>query len=256
MFTFLSYRLLLAHFIADFPLQTTKLAAIKEKQFTGVLIHSAIYTFILALFGLPVLGKAWPFILIIGITHILIEQGKVSLKRYLRKDNLVMFLSVQALHVGAIFLVTWLANIPTPERPGLPRTITMSLESFLALLSYTYYDDKTTIYYIGYCIAIFSTALLIYYVEQIIMPREEQLKLGDYRELYGYFERAVITTFALRGWYIYILIYAVIRLVINFLIKTFINKDISWRLLIWDTILNITLSTIYGLLIDKWINLM
>jgi len=74
--------------------------------------------------------------------------------------------------------------------------------------------------------------------------------------LYGYCERAIITTFALRGWLITILIYLILRLLANFLVKSFVNNEISWRLLLWDTILNISLSTIYGLLIDKWIDML
>ena len=87
------------------------------------------------------------------------------------------------------------------------------------------------------------------------MPKEEQLLIGSYRELIGFIERGMITAFVLKGWILYIIIYTIIRSIICIILKLYINQELPWRLLIWDTILNITLATIYGFIINWWIKI-
>lgn len=258
MFYFLFYRLLLAHMLGEFPLQTSKISQFKQRNFWGIIFHSVIYTLIILIFCLPCIAGFWPYILIIGITHILIEQARVSAIRYLKKDNLWTFLAKQILHIVIIYGTLLIGNVKnySPLAPyNLPETITLSFESFGRLFLYTYYDDKTIIYYTGFCFSIFVTSFIIYYLEKLILPREEQLLIGSYRELIGFIERGMITAFAIKGWGLYIIIYTIIRFLICVILKLFINQELPWRLLIWDTILNITLATIYGFLINYWIKI-
>jgi hypothetical protein len=256
LFQFLFYRLLLAHLLGEFSLQTTKISQFKMRNFLGVFIHSIIYTLLVLIFCIPALNKFWPFIIIIGISHLIIDQGKISLTRYLKKDNLLMFFLEQILQLGVIYLLLIIgktAKYPPLTPYQLPETITISFESFLKLFLYTYYDNRTIVYYIGFCISIFATSFLIYYLEKIILPKEEQLLIGSYRELFGFIERGLITVFALKGLIVYIIIYTIIRFGICTVQKLLINKDFTWRLLIWDTILNIILASFYGYMINWWI---
>ncbi len=258
MFRFLFYRLLLAHMLGEFPLQTTKISEFKQRKFVGIIFHSVIYTLIILIFSLPCIAKFWPFIIIIGVTHILIEQARVSVIRYLKKDNLWIFLIKQILHIVVIYSTLLTGNVKnySPLEPySLPETITLSFESFGRLFLYTYYDDKTIIYYAGFCFSIFVTSFIIYYLEKLILPKEEQLLIGSYRELIGFIERGMITAFAIKGWILYIIIYTVIRFIICVILKLYINQELPWRLLIWDTILNITLAGIYGFIINYWIKI-
>ena len=87
------------------------------------------------------------------------------------------------------------------------------------------------------------------------MPREEQLLIGSYRELIGFIERGMITAFVLKGWILYIIIYIIIRIFICIILKIFIYKDIPWRLLLWDMILNIVLAGACGIIINLLVNI-
>mgnify|MGYP006906554446 CR=1 FL=1 len=58
-----------------------------------------------------------------------------------------------------------------------------------------------------------------------------------------------------KGWILYIIIYTIIRFIICVILKLYINQELPWRLLIWDTILNITLASIYGFIINYWIKI-
>lgn len=244
--------------LGEFPLQTTKISQFKQRNFLGIIFHSVIYTLIILIFSLPCITSFWPFIIFIGIAHILIEQARISAIRYLKKDNLWIFLVKQILHIVVIYSSLLIGNVKNyaPLAPySLPETITLSFESFGKLFLYTYYDDKTIIYYTGFCFSIFVTSFIIYYLEKLILPKEEQLLIGSYRELIGFIERGMITAFVLKGWILYIIIYTIIRSIICVILKLYINQELPWRLLIWDTILNITLATIYGFIINWWIKI-
>ena len=68
--------LLLAHLLADFPLQTNTIAALKSKSVHGLLMHVGVYmaaTWALLGFGLTIC----PLIMLLGIAHFAVDWLKV-----------------------------------------------------------------------------------------------------------------------------------------------------------------------------------
>lgn len=71
--------LLLAHLLADFPLQTNTIAALKSKSVHGLLMHVGVYmaaTWALLGFGLSIC----PLIMLLGSAHFTVDWLKVRAK--------------------------------------------------------------------------------------------------------------------------------------------------------------------------------
>ncbi|HEX8277936.1 MAG TPA: DUF3307 domain-containing protein, partial [Segetibacter sp.] len=108
-------RLLIAHCIGDFFLQSNK--AIKEKESKGV-HSSSLWKHILLII---ILSTAfvfsfhyWKQILVIGLSHLLIDIGKVQAQKKNENKkgivNLWLFLIDQLLHI-AVIIVVWLSIV-------------------------------------------------------------------------------------------------------------------------------------------------
>ena len=111
---FLFLRLILAHFLADFPLQSNIIYDLKIKSLWGQFLHAVI--FFTCAIGLcwPFLGiKAiWVLFIFLGISHFVIDCLKV---RYVDKGKVKLwsFLADQCLHVAIISIIflTGLKNL-------------------------------------------------------------------------------------------------------------------------------------------------
>lgn len=68
--------LLVGHLVGDFILQTKWMADKKAKELLPLIVHSAVYTITLALFGLLANGLSWRGIGLIFICHIILDQRK------------------------------------------------------------------------------------------------------------------------------------------------------------------------------------
>lgn len=64
---------LLAHLVGDFLLQNDRIARWKSRELKGVLVHGAIVLLVTWLFSLPFDTGWWPWALVIGLTHTLID---------------------------------------------------------------------------------------------------------------------------------------------------------------------------------------
>lgn len=111
---FLFLRLILAHFLADFPLQPDIVYKLKIKNLWGQLLHAAIFTVCAIGLCWPFLGikSIWGLFIFLGISHFVIDCLKV---RYVDKGKVKLwsFLADQCLHIaiiGIIFL-TGLKNL-------------------------------------------------------------------------------------------------------------------------------------------------
>lgn len=69
--------LLLAHLIADFPLQTSTIYALKVQSWKGVAIHVLLHVVVTALLLQPLLTML-PLLLILGVAHFIIDYAKVQ----------------------------------------------------------------------------------------------------------------------------------------------------------------------------------
>ena len=120
---FLFLRLILAHFLADFPLQPDLIYKFKLRSFWGQALHAAIFTICSIVLCWPFLRiKAlWILIAFLGTSHLLIDYLKI---RYFNteKYRVRTFLADQTLHVAAIGVI-FLTNLKelsfSPQVPSL-----------------------------------------------------------------------------------------------------------------------------------------
>lgn len=89
----------IAHLIADFLLQPTWLVKWKEKNANGTILHALIHAAILAVLIIPQTFLAIAVILIVALTHGIIDHIKISLPK---KSFEPAFLFDQAVHVAIL----------------------------------------------------------------------------------------------------------------------------------------------------------
>ena len=109
------WTLLLAHLMADYPLQTDRLVVAK-KHLLGLIVHVSIHWAVMMLLFLPVIGFMWPFILIITLLHFGIDAFKNFLSRKRPQWVIGPYTFDQILHLSSLFLISaWIAK--TSELP-------------------------------------------------------------------------------------------------------------------------------------------
>jgi len=184
----LFWRLLLAHVIADFPLQTDAVFAIKKEKRWGVLLHGTIFGLVAILLAQPFLksGTAWAGLIILWLLHIAIDKTKLIFVGGRRADHLAYFLLDQALHIGTISLVSLYLN------RVLPVTTTVA-------------DSTADLYLIklgiAYIVSVWASPLICYYVQAALSPRKIEFNAWQpvlWRML-GYVERGMLTAIMILG---------------------------------------------------------
>jgi hypothetical protein len=102
-------RLILAHLVGDFVLQTRWIVK-RKRKLQGLALHVGL----VGLATLPVtwerLGRWWPWLLLITLAHGLIDWAKIRLQPRLPWPPIVLFLADQALHVLTIVAVLALSG--------------------------------------------------------------------------------------------------------------------------------------------------
>ena len=95
MFIFL--RLLLSHFIADFPLQLKGVYRLKLTKVWGSFVHSAVVVLVCTIMCLPFLKypEMWVIIFWVWIIHGLQDWIKVAYCEKAKKDNLWIFILLE-----------------------------------------------------------------------------------------------------------------------------------------------------------------
>lgn len=104
--------LILAHEIADFPLQFDTIYRLKRTSHWGVLPHILICTAINIIIFAPFLftAKIWYAILFLSLVHFLLDKSKVSIFSKGTGDNFLNFFIDQLLHIISIWLTAlWLS---------------------------------------------------------------------------------------------------------------------------------------------------
>ena len=103
---FLYLRLLLAHFLGDYPFQFNKIYLLKQKGFWGVLPHTLliVLSYIIMLFPYLHLPQIWVGILIIGVTHQIQDWAKIKFIDILKID-FIFYVIDQILHIALITLI-------------------------------------------------------------------------------------------------------------------------------------------------------
>ncbi len=165
------WRLFLAHLLADFTLQTNRLAAWKRKSPAGTSVHSLIFGLSASVLCWPytvrtwhlyfghIILPGWAIILILTALHFAEDQWRVSaIIRRGKEDSFAFFAWDQCFHAGVIFLLS-----PAPVAP---------VEKWVMLAIIVVFVTH------------FST-ILIYYLEKLIMgsasmePKEKYKQMAE-----------------------------------------------------------------------------
>jgi len=187
---FLFYRLLLAHLLADFPLQFSKLFRLKTEGIKGVILHGSVFGILAVIFSAPYLAfsNIGIFLIFLWVFHIFTDWLKIKLIHHYKNDSISLFVFDQMLHIAAIAAVI-LFNFP-PAAGG---------HSFLSRL---YSNDSMVIFCIFYVITTFAATVVIYYLKKTYVHSDISFPMkGRY---YDIIERALITTFIILPGYFYL----------------------------------------------------
>lgn len=106
----LLWRLLLAHVVADFPLQPDSLIAAKRKA-GGLIVHSVLFGLASVVVCRQYIGRYYELpIAIAGLTvfHGLLDWAKSVMTKKMGKDTLSLFMADQILHLSSLILVSHL----------------------------------------------------------------------------------------------------------------------------------------------------
>ncbi len=118
---FIFIRLLAAHLIADFFLQTDRVYQIKVRYKWGVLLHGGIVGLVTALALLPFF-RYWliAVLFILGFAlHIFQDKAKILYNHRAVNNNLTTFLLDQLLHIFVLGVISFGAlNLENPGFPG------------------------------------------------------------------------------------------------------------------------------------------
>lgn len=171
MFIFL--RLMLAHFISDFPLQTKRIYEWKVQSFLGVVLHGLITTVMAAILVAPYLAQIWHYILFIGIAHIIQDWAKVIYWIRPGKDGFWSYAEDQLMHYACIavaVLMMQAQGIPTEfQSTAFPRPIEFSFSWLSQLVSFGYLSNKVVLYFGGFIAATYFAAITIFMVEKTFL---------------------------------------------------------------------------------------
>ena len=117
---FIFIRLLLAHFVGDFPLQFNKIYVLKHTGLAGGLPHSFLVISSLLAFSWPYLylPKIWICIFFVGGIHLLQDSIKISYEK--AQYAFLLYVFDQLFHVATIatVLLTDLSDLSAPASKG------------------------------------------------------------------------------------------------------------------------------------------
>ncbi|MDP8262862.1 MAG: DUF3307 domain-containing protein [Candidatus Ancaeobacter aquaticus] len=215
---FLFIRLVLAHFIADFPLQTNYIYSLKIKGHWGLFVHSFMIFIVAVLFAVPFLHlwSVWVLLITIAVLHYIIDWSKTVLNKYITKKNIFTgFIADQVVHLS-IYLLCFMIPLN-----GTDPYITTPY--FWAIF---YNNDVYIIYAIFFVVAAFASTYLIDTAKLSFFPNFAPGTALQSLELYEMCERCIIfNAVFLAGPYLLLIPLALIP---RFLIAHFTKKkDLS-----------------------------
>lgn len=104
----LTLYLILAHFLADYPLQSNWLAKYKLNHLLGIFLHSLTHFIVSVILMIPFLHLAsvWWGIIIVFVTHNFFDQIKVILQKKTKLHPLFLYGIDQVAHLAVIYWVS------------------------------------------------------------------------------------------------------------------------------------------------------
>lgn len=241
---FLFLRMVLAHFIADYPLQTNKIYGYKIRCFKGQLFHANIHLVVFALFLIPYWHHpaAWVYLICISLSHLLIDILKVQLIDKTQINPIFTYTLDQVLHILAAAIIFFFpfAN----EVPAMADSL---------LLSW-YWNDAIIIYLIGLLVATYFTTYFIACWEFYCSDSKEDFCLTSGHKFYGIVERGLIMSVVAYGgsWFFLIPLIVALRLPIHDWLKKK-GKGKKWLVSIPEMMIGTIISVLAGLLIRVFV---
>ncbi len=192
--------LILAHLIADFPLQSAQIYRLKKRYLAGQIPHALIYLGTMALAGFPLArySSFWCFILALAAFHLIVDYLKVALlDRLGSRNDLWTFLLDQAMHVAAIATVFM---TPLPWMPGLRGSILQRLDSAGAITESIFF-----------LVATFGGVYLLDSAKRTLLRSPQgAVSLDGFSKYYGVVERGVLFALMAGGHLYFALVPAVL----------------------------------------------
>jgi len=173
----LFYRLLLAHLVADFPLQTNQIFKVKTNTEWGVLIHTLIVLIFSILFTFPYLEdpKVIIILLVIFLSHTVIDKLKMEYSKKTKNQSMKILLLDQVLHIAIIAILTF--NFTESYLLSSPFN-----SVFLNYLIDVYNNDIFIISLIGYIASVFFIPILLMHIGEEDIP-DNPKKLKEHKIL-------------------------------------------------------------------------
>lgn len=120
-------KLILAHILGDFVLQSKKWVLKRRENVFYLLLHVMIHGILLIVFFLDDLASWWDYFLFITVAHLGIDSLKIYWERQWPYKPIHLFVIDQVLHVGVLLAVLI-------HRYGIPEKLTAFLQSDTFLL--------------------------------------------------------------------------------------------------------------------------
>ena len=168
----LFYRLLLAHIIADFPMQTDQIFKAKANTEWGVFVHTLIVLMFSLLFAFPYLEdpKVIIILLIIFLSHTLIDKLKMEYSKKVKNPSIRILLFDQFLHI--IIIAVLALNFSKRYILSSPFD-----SLFLSYLIDIYNNDIFMISFTGYVASVFLIPILLLHIrEEGVTDHQVKLK--------------------------------------------------------------------------------
>lgn len=184
---FIFIRLIAAHLIADFLLQTDRVFQIKVKYKWGVLLHGSIVGVVTALALLPYFQ--YPLIVVlflIGfVLHIFQDKAKILYNFQIERNNLWTFLLDQLLHFLVLAVISFgTMNLDIPSYPG-PE-----------ILNRLYSDTGLFLFIIWLSVITYSSSIMQEYIKKAITGEHTE-KIQWPKASQKYLEMLLRTTVAI-----------------------------------------------------------
>ncbi len=199
---FVFWRLLLAHFIADFPLQTNKIYFLKTKYPWGSFLHAGIFIMVSALLLWPLWERPdfWFFLIFLFVSHGLQDVLKIIYNRNNSHDTVWLFLLDQFLHLAFISTVFLL-----------PISVTKYAVDRSSW--FYWYSQDWLVAYLTFLVGIgFGGSILIPYTEKLVKKLPD-VEIPPKFKYYGVLERVLILILvsAPGYWYIFVPVVFLVR---------------------------------------------
>lgn len=219
-------RLLLAHLIADFLLQSKKMVENKKWISNAMFIHIFIVFIITFLFCQNLLIS-----IIISILHYITDGFKIQLSK--KKSQTLLFIADQLIHILTI-LITWSIYFNISHK--LIKAFLLPFTDFnLSLLLFSYVLVSTPFgYFIGLTTKRFQN------------QNNNETKTDKNGFLIGIFERLIILTFIILGEYSAIGFLITGKSIIRFSSK---NEDLKSEYVLLGTMISYGMTIITGIII-------